>query len=195
MSSIFSRTEKSNRTPIMGLGEDFLKTPVISSFNEEKENVDPNLEKDLRAVNGKTHLIIDFKAVENRSLEELALENYDLKNKLIKNNALLNLKKHEMIAKKTYRSFETQKQLPRKIFAFLVQYPKEKRTCELDGEVQKFIDQYASANMVKVKNYVQYNNYIYFKVSRPLFIREDILEGPEGVILNQISPKEILKFK
>lgn len=126
------------------------------------------------------------------TIDEIAYCNSVLTQKLRLNLKVLDEKRklsnNDLIQKKLLELLNSQ----RKIFAFKIIYP-GKLVLDYDGEIFTFITKIFQEFNAKIVKIFNVNNYVYLKVNKNILYETLSIQIREGLRLEQINPKDILK--
>lgn len=129
--------------------------------------------------------------IDARSLEEISLEIGRLKDQLKYNTMCLNLKRKELTENKLKSSFQKIIEKPRKTFSYRINA--DQITPDIQTMVQETLQEYLKKLKSVMKKAFFINNFIYFKTNINITIKEDTINLPNGMVMTQINPKDILK--
>jgi hypothetical protein len=131
--------------------------------------------------------------IDARSIDDIALEINRLKDQLKYNLTCLSLKKHELNENKLKDDFKKIMEKPRKTFSFYVN--SDKITPDIQILIQNTLSNYLEKMKARMTKSFFLNNFIYFKTNINITIQVDTIDMPNGMVMTQINPKNILKLQ
>ena len=131
--------------------------------------------------------------IDARSLDEISNEVTRLKEQLKYNTMCLNLKKKELTDNKMKDEFKKIIDKPRKIFSFRINC--DRILPDIQLMIQNLLNKILSEKKAKMTKAFFLNNFIWYKTNINIVMNMDNLQLENGMVMEQINPKDIIKLQ
>lgn len=130
--------------------------------------------------------------IDARSMSDIAIDNKRLMDQLKYNHICMTLRKKELQEEKYKNNLQKILTKARRTFAFRIVIDK----LDINTQTMAFdtINSLIKSNHGKILKSFTLNNFIYIKINISIKITQDKISIPNGIMMEQINPKDIINF-